>query len=161
MTSWYVIHTKPKQEQCALENLQRQNYECYLPTLSVEHLKNGVLSIRNEPLFARYLFIYLTDTQNWAPIRSTKGVSSIVSFGGSATKVADEIISLIRVAERQHTTQQMFSAGDVVRITSGPFCGIQGIYQMANKEDRAFVLIQLNTQPTQLSIDLNLLQKVS
>ena len=37
-TSWYLIHTKPRQELIALENLSRQDYECYMPTLAVEKL---------------------------------------------------------------------------------------------------------------------------
>ena len=28
---WYLIHTKPRQESVALENLERQGYQCYLP----------------------------------------------------------------------------------------------------------------------------------
>ena len=41
---WYLIHTKPRQEVCALENLQRQGYECYLPQLVLEKLRNGVVT---------------------------------------------------------------------------------------------------------------------
>jgi transcriptional antiterminator RfaH len=29
---WYLVHTKPIQEKCALDNLQRQGFKCYLPT---------------------------------------------------------------------------------------------------------------------------------
>lgn len=56
---WYVIHTKPRQEKRALLNLEQQGYECYLPMITVEKLRKGVLSVVEEPLFARYLFIRL------------------------------------------------------------------------------------------------------
>ncbi|MDP3335894.1 MAG: transcription termination/antitermination NusG family protein, partial [Rhodoferax sp.] len=29
--NWYLIHTKPRLEKCALENLQNQGYTCFLP----------------------------------------------------------------------------------------------------------------------------------
>ncbi len=29
---WYLVHTKPRQEKCALENLQPQEFQCCLPT---------------------------------------------------------------------------------------------------------------------------------
>ncbi|MEN9764019.1 MAG: transcription/translation regulatory transformer protein RfaH, partial [Pseudomonadota bacterium] len=34
--AWYLVHTKPRQEDIALMNLERQGYTCYLPRLSVE-----------------------------------------------------------------------------------------------------------------------------
>jgi hypothetical protein len=35
-TAWYLVHTKPRQEDVALANLERQGYECYLPQLRIE-----------------------------------------------------------------------------------------------------------------------------
>ncbi len=54
---WYLVHTKPRQEWCALQNLERQGFECYLPTLPAEKLRQGGLAVEGEPLFSRYLFI--------------------------------------------------------------------------------------------------------
>ncbi len=34
--NWYLVHTKPRQEQVALENLQNQAYPCFLPQNRVE-----------------------------------------------------------------------------------------------------------------------------
>ena len=36
---WFLIHTKPRQEGIALENLERQGYPCYLPMLAAEELR--------------------------------------------------------------------------------------------------------------------------
>jgi len=74
--NWYLIHTKPRQENAALLNLEQQGYECYLPILLAEKLRQGSLSVIEEPLFPRYLFIRLDPSggsQSWAPIRSTRG----------------------------------------------------------------------------------------
>ena len=35
---WYVIHAKPRQEARALENLERQGYEAWLPMLTVQKI---------------------------------------------------------------------------------------------------------------------------
>ena len=40
---WFVVHTKPRQEQRALENLQRQGFAAWLPMLSVQKLRRGRL----------------------------------------------------------------------------------------------------------------------
>jgi len=63
--SWYLIHSKPRQEQIALENLERQFYPCYLPIFRAEKIRRGELSVSEEPLFPRYLFVQLdTDSQS-------------------------------------------------------------------------------------------------
>lgn len=41
MTSWYLIYTKIRQERIALENLERQGFECFLPKIKVEKVRRG------------------------------------------------------------------------------------------------------------------------
>lgn len=53
--SWYVVHTRPKQELIALTNLQQQAYECYLPQMSIERIRRRKAEIVTEPMFPRYL----------------------------------------------------------------------------------------------------------
>ena len=48
---WFVVHTKPRQEQRALENLQRQGFAAWLPMLSVEKFRRGRLEKVTEPMF--------------------------------------------------------------------------------------------------------------
>jgi hypothetical protein len=76
--AWYVVHTKPRQETRALENLQNQGFECFLPTMEIEKLRNQRVMRVVEPMFSRYMFIQLDDTtQNWGPIRSNFGRKQI------------------------------------------------------------------------------------
>jgi transcriptional antiterminator RfaH len=62
--SWYVIHTKPRQEARSLVNLSSQGYEGCLPELGKQKLHRGALEIVHEPLLPGYLFIYLDSTQS-------------------------------------------------------------------------------------------------
>lgn len=154
---WYLVHTKPRQEKRALENLQRQGYECYLPTLPLEKLRQGVLMVTDEPLFPRYLFIRLgqgDSAPSWAPIRSTKGVSRLVSFGSEPAKVADSLVEALRAQEVsvQAEPVRLFKSGDRVCLTEGPFACIEGIYQMADGERRAMVLIELLSKQVRVRV---------
>ena len=38
---WYLIYTKPRQEKVALQNLEQQGYQCYLPLLPKEKLRHA------------------------------------------------------------------------------------------------------------------------
>ncbi len=154
---WYLVHTKPRQEKCALENLHRQGYQCYLPTLPSEMLRQGRLTVSDVPLFPRYLFIRLgqgDSAKSWAPIRSTKGVSRLVSFGIEPARVDDGLIDLLRAQEAsvQSMPERLFRSGERVRLTEVPFAGIEGIYQMADGERRVMVLIEILSRPVTVRV---------
>ncbi len=161
---WYLVHTKPKQESCALQNLEFQGYECYLPTLPLERIRQGSLKLCQEPLFPRYLFIKLgldAAAKSWSPIRSTKGVSRLVSFGMEPAKVQDELIETLRLHESslQSEPEKLFKPGERVRLTEGAFAGIEGIHQMADGERRVMVLIELLSKPLSVGVDIGSLRK--
>ena len=148
--AWYVVHTKPRQEARALDNLQNQGFHCFLPTMQVQKLRNQKVQTVTEPMFSRYLFIQLDDTtQNWGPIRSTLGVSKLVSFGHQPAKVPPEFIAFLQEAPPE-TLERMFTPGDSVHIATGPLKGLEGQYIAHDGETRAFVLVDLLGQPQKL-----------
>lgn len=161
---WYLVHTKPKQEKCALQNLGQQGYECYLPTISIEKLRGRVLAVADEALFPRYLFVRLgqgESAKSWSPIRSTKGVSRLVSFGSIPAKVDDRIVDFLKVREALHKGHiPMFDRGERVQIGEGAFAGIEGVYQMTDGERRAMVLIELLSKPVSVGVSLASLRRV-
>ncbi len=108
-----------------------------------------------EPLFSRYLFIQLDEcTQNWSPIRSTLGVSKLVSFGQQPAKVPPEFVQFLRHAPEQQVVR-MFTKGDPVKISQGPLAGLEGVFQAQDGEQRAFVLVELLGKPHALKVLLD------
>ena len=151
---WYAIHSKPRQEERALENLQRQGFEAWLPLLTVEKVLRSKLVQVIEPMFSRYLFIRLdTEQTNWSPIRSTLGVSKLVSFGNRPAVVADELIEALQQLPEQ-APQRLIQPGQQVKIVSGPLRGLEGIYQQADGELRAMVLIELLNKQHRIVTDM-------
>jgi transcriptional antiterminator RfaH len=157
--NWYLVHTKPRQEGIALENLQRQGYACYLPVLPVEKVRKGQMVLLEEPLFPRYLFIQLglgLEAKSWSPIRSTLGVSTLVRFGMEPAKVDSELIDALRAHESEikQSPQKLFEVGQKVVVTHGPFAGVEGIFQMRDGQQRVMVLIELMSKSVPLKVDL-------
>lgn len=162
---WYLVHTKPRQEHCARENLERQGYECYLPTLVMEKLRRGELVSAEEALFPRYLFIRLSQdhsAKSWSPIRSTRGVSRLVAFGNEAAQVDEHIIESLKAHAQmaQGAASPLFAPGELVKVTAGPFAGLDAIYQMAEGERRVMVLIELMSRPVALRLAPSDLRKI-
>jgi hypothetical protein len=92
--AWYVVYTKPRQEDIALINLERQGYQCYLPKMRIERIRRKKAVVLSEPMFPRYLFIRLDSSEqgkSWSPIRSTLGVARLVRFGTTAATTIQPI----------------------------------------------------------------------
>ena len=145
-----------------MANLERQGYECYLPQMRIERVRRRKAEIATEPMFPRYLFVRLDSSdqgKSWSPIRSTLGVSQLVHFGARAAKVGDELVDLLRQRERSLPTEAMFTSGDSVFITDGPFAGIEAIYQTVDAERRAFILLDILSKPVSMQIDSGRLRK--
>ena len=159
--AWYLVQTKPKQEFRALENLQNQRFRCVLPTVEVERIASGRRKRVIEPLFSRYLFVYLMpDTGGWSPIRSTRGVSAIVSFGGRFATLPDSCVAALAARPRL-AAEPLFNPGDRVSIAAGPFAGMEGIYELPDGDVRAMVLIDFMNQPQKLKLAVEALRKVA
>ncbi|MGZ9710872.1 transcription/translation regulatory transformer protein RfaH [Glaciimonas sp. GNP009] len=158
--SWYVIQSKPRQEFRALEQLHYQGFECFLPILQKERIHRGKLVHCSEPLFSRYLFIQLdTLKSNWGVIRSTRGVSNLVAFGGRYATISDTCVHALQNTP-QAQPQPIFEAGEPVAIISGPFAGLEGIYQVPDGDARAIVLIELLSRPLKLVFGVQVLEKL-
>ncbi len=159
--SWYLVQTKPRQEFRALEQLNNQRYTCYLPTINREKVFGSKLQTFVEPLFTRYLFVRLDMANaNWAPVRSTRGVSRLVTFGGRFATLPDACVDALQSA-RETAHESLFKPGERVTIKFGPFAGLEGIYQLSDGEARALVLVELMSQPQKLKFAVEMLRKVA
>ena len=163
--AWYVVHTKPRQEARALTNLMQQGYQCFLPMITLEKLSRGRVSLVEEPLFPRYLFICLDQGrhgQNWAPIRSTIGVLGLVTFGSSPAKIESTLIDVLRQQEvgLSNTPERLFQKGERLLVSDGAFAGLEAVYQMPGGDNRALVLIELMGKSAQMQIAPASLRKV-
>ena len=114
-------------------------------------------------MFPRYLFVRLDLSgkgKSWTPIRSTQGVQQLIYFGSRAAQVDDRLIDWLRQREMERPTEAMFKPGEAVVITDGPFAGIEAIFQTADAERRAMILLEILSKPVRMQIDTGRLRKV-
>ncbi|POD68908.1 transcription/translation regulatory transformer protein RfaH [Pseudomonas syringae] len=140
---WYLIQTKPRQEARAEEHLRRQDFECFRP-LRAAAKKIAAKAQAEEALFPGYLFIRMDQVHdNWYPIRSTRGVSRIVTFGGHPVPVRDHLIEQIRQRLCTPTPALRFTQGDQVMITTGSWCDVEAIFLTTDGTERAVILLNM------------------
>lgn len=158
---WYLIQSKPGQAQRAAQELTNQGYEVFLPTLTTEKLKAGKRVEQIEPLFPGYVFIELSElNSNWRPIRSTRGVARLVSFGNAPAVVPDDVVELLREKARNQSVQVSLEANKPVNITEGPFKHLNAIFVEYDGEQRAFLLLELLGKWQRLSLPLTHIKSV-
>jgi len=165
--NWFAVVTKPRQEQVALENLERQGYQCFLPMAENPYQRRSTKNKKIvEPLFPRYLFLRaIASTQDLAPVRSTLGVVSMVRFGTELAVVPDEIIDIIEARMMPDTgliriEPGEVKSGDKVRVFDGPLAGVGGILAERKSENRALILMELLGRTTGVEVDALMLQRI-
>ena len=154
---WYAVATKARDEAIAKANLERQDYQVFLPTISLKKRRRGRWVHVTEPMFPGYLFVSLAlGADDPAPIRSTVGCIGLVRFGQHHTPVPSSLIAALQGAsDGALDTPLPFSQGDKVRLIAGPFAGIEAVFDMPRGEDRAQVLLELLGKVQRLTVGLD------
>lgn len=149
MRRWYAVFTKPRQEGLANEHLGRQGFSTYFPRTLIRRRRGQWSAERIEPLFPRYLFVHIDIlVESTLPIRSTRGVSGLVCFGGQLLAVPDPVLEfLMRSASPETGLHKLagpqFSSGDRIVIRDGPLAGVEGIFAAESGEDRVLILLEI------------------
>jgi transcriptional antiterminator RfaH len=154
---WFAVHTKPRQESTAEQQLKLQGYKVYCPRLLDARRRRGKWRQVIEPLFPRYLFIKLAEgMDNFAPIRSTIGVCDMVRVGRIPKSVPETLIQEIRA--RENGAQGMvvnpspWYEGLAVEFVNGPFAGFHGIFKASCGNERALILLRFLNQDNEVVI---------
>lgn len=119
-----------------------------------------------EPLFPRYLFIHLDAvTDNWAPIRSTIGVTNLVRFGEEPAVVPQGLVELLMARDNASGVQELppeeFRKGCRVRISEGLMMGYEGIYLAKTSRERVRILLDIVGTQTRVNLKLTYLEAVT
>lgn len=159
--AWYLIQCKSRQDERAEENLLRQGYSCYRPKYRRQRLVRGIRQTLEESLFCGYLFIQLGLEENWAPLRSTRGLLRVVGFGGKPLAIDGRII--YQLQQRACTAvvgRPFLSPGEKVRIAGGPFAEIEAIFQSMSGDERVVLLLNFLHREQKIHMPLDNIYKI-
>jgi transcriptional antiterminator RfaH len=156
---WFAVYCKPRQELVAQENLERQGFRTYLPRIQLKRHRRGKWVDLVETLFPRYVFIQVDPSRNSiAPVRSTRGATGLVNFGGRPAVIADEVMeALFQHADPEtglhQDSRSRFCAGDAVRLIEGPLAGMEGVFSQEDGEKRVTVLLELLGKANRVAVN--------
>ena len=162
---WLVAYTKPRLEQAALENLERQSFEAYLPRYKkFKSTQSGPVPIL-EPMFPRYIFFRPSKAgQGTETVRSTKGVSHVVRFGFEPATVGADMVAAIQAFEASQNQASLaemsnFKAGQRVKLRHVALGNMEGLVQAVSAK-RVAVLLEILGRPTVVQVEHHQLEAI-
>jgi transcriptional antiterminator RfaH len=160
--NWYLLQCKPRQDERAHLNLLQQNYIIFHPQTMNERVIRGKRQWVLESLFPGYLFIQLSRNDNWAPLRSTRGVSRIVEFNHGPATVAEHVIEHLRmrcVDSSEASAGEPLKPGEHLQIVSGPLSPLEGVFIASQGAERVMILLQFLNREQSVCVPLNVIQR--
>jgi transcriptional antiterminator RfaH len=165
-SSWYVIHTKAKQEARADSNLRAWQVQTFVPKFKERRYNeySGKVTYQVKPLFPSYIFARFKPDDLLHKVRFTRGVNNVVSVGGKPAPVDDEIIEIILARAGTDGVVQIreeLRPGDKVMIHKGPLRNFIGIFEGHHKdEERVSILLEEVTYQNRLVIEREAVKKI-
>jgi transcriptional antiterminator RfaH len=155
---WGVVRSLPKREAFAAERLRMDGgFEVFLPLVQTKRA--------SQPLFSGYFFCRIVD--RWRSINSTFGVLCLVRVGDCPARCPDHEIDSLKAMIDGHgfirlpeapppPVRRAIAIGARVRIASGPFGGMSGLYAGQSTRERELVLLNVLGGQRPVAIAANL-----
>jgi transcription elongation factor/antiterminator RfaH len=164
MKRWYVVNTKPRNEERAANNLTNGGIEVLAPRIKLRKYKDGKFIYVVEPMFPSYIFVRFHPVDDFRMVKYARGVKTIVHFGEKIVPLPDEMIEFIKsrldngVASIE---KQKISKGERILIKDGPFRGFSGIFESElDGKERVAILLDGVNYCAKMEIDRDLIVSV-
>lgn len=171
--NWYVLHTYSGYEDAVARNLHQRIqslgmedkiFQVVVPKEKKIKIKNGKRRIVEERIYPGYVLVEMIVTDDsWYVVRNTPRVTGFVGAGTTPTPIAEtEIKSLMaRMGVKEPKYKIDVSAGDVVKITDGPFKDFEGkVAEVDEEKGLVKVLVSLFGRETPVQLDSLQLKKI-
>ena len=161
MKQWFVVNTKPKNENRASHNLETAGYEVLNPKLRVRKYKEGRFVDVIEAMFPNYIFVKFHPVDDFHMVKYARGVRTIVILGGRIVPLQEELIGFIRgklVEGVARVGKKKYRKGEKIIIKDGPFKGLNGIFERELEgEERVMILLEGINYYAKMIIDSDLI----
>lgn len=167
--SWYVVHTYSGYEnkvkvniEKAIKNRNMQELiqKVEIPMHNEEEEKNGTTRIVSRKVFPGYVLIKMVMTDDaWYVVRNTRGVTGFVGPDSKPVALSLEEIENMGIDISEFKTGTI-EIGNLVRVVSGSFNGVEGIVQEVQPAQEIVVIavngleVEVNLTEVKKVIDL-------
>lgn len=171
--NWYVLHTYSGYEDSVAWNLkqriesmgmQDKIFEAIVPKEKKIKIRDGKRVTVEEKIFPGYVLVDMIVTDDsWYVVRNTPNVTGFVGSGTIPTPIAEEEIKLLqkRMGVDEPKFKLDFLAGDLVRITDGPFKDYEGkVGEIDEGKGKVKVMVTIFGRETPVELDFLQVKKI-
>lgn len=153
---WYAAYTCAKHEKRVAAELRAREVEHFLPLYStVRRWKDRRVKL-DLPLFPGYIFVRLALRERLRVVQ-IPSVVRLVGFNGQATALPDAEMEIMRSGLSQSLRAEphpFLTVGRRVRITGGPFAGLEGLLKRKKSRMRVVVSVELIQRSVAVDVDV-------
>ena len=150
---WWVLHSKARQEKSIARDLLSDEISFYLPQVRKTLMIRGRKHHSFVPLFTSYVFLYGNERERHRAMTTNRVAYALpVPDEEELRRELLQISQLIQV-QAPLTMESRLSAGDPVRVRSGPLAGIEGTVIERRKKCRLLVAVRLLQRGDSQEID--------
>jgi transcription antitermination factor NusG len=158
--AWRVLHTRSRQEKSIARALKAAGIAHYLPLVQRVGYRGRRKRVVETPLFTSYVFLYGPMDAVYFAV-STKRVANVIPVPDQDGFVM-EMEQIRRALEcgADLGPADYLAVGCKVRVTAGPFVGLEGLIEDRARADRLILQVAALGRGTSLEIDADLLEAV-
>jgi transcription antitermination factor NusG len=152
---WYAVQVYTGREQLTAESMRERSFDEFTPVQKVRRRWSDRVKEIEAALFPGYLFCHMTPEMQ-APLKMVPGVLGVVGFGQRIIPIDDAEIESIRVITESGLISEShpyLQPGSKVRISDGPFAGIEGTVLRENSKHRFIVSVPLLNRSVSVELD--------
>ena len=143
---WFIAQIKPNSYHTAIQNLERQGFETFLPMMEITQRQKNKFVVKNVYVFPGYIFVYFDPhIINWVKINSTYGVSKILTYNKKPSEISSDLILELknRYEINSNPTQKgKLQKGDSIKFYRGPFTDLIAKVESVDEKNRIWILLE-------------------
>ncbi len=158
LAEWFALAVRPRHEKAVSRLLRHKGYETFVPLYRRQHRYGRHIRQFELALFSGYVFCRF-DALVRLPILMTPGVIRLVGAGRTPCPVDEKEMKALQSVVRARFPMQphaFLTAGERVRIASGPLAGVEGVVVESTKPFRLILSITLLQRSVLVEIDEDL-----
>ncbi|MFA5293168.1 MAG: transcription termination/antitermination NusG family protein [Phycisphaerae bacterium] len=158
--TWWVVHTKSRNEKALAWQMQRKNINYFLPMTEKVYRKSRRVIRSLLPLFSGYVFFCGDEPQRLEILKTNRAAGLL------AVKDQQHFIAELLPIEKALTSglnlapYHYLKAGQLCKVIAGPLMGIEGLVVSEHNKTRLVLQVDVLGKATCLEIDSALLEIV-
>ena len=144
---WFIAQIKPNSYKSAIQNLERQGFETFLPKMKITQRQKNKFIVKNVYVFPGYMFVCFDPRIiTWTKINSTYGVSKILAFNNKPAEISSDLILELKTRydiNNNLNQKDKLKKGDSIKFYAGPFADLIAKVESVDENNRIWVLLEV------------------